>query len=336
VQLDITARKEAEHAQRRSFERVRLLSDQRRELLTRMLRTQDEERRRIAEELHDDTMQKLFAIPMWLESVAKDHPDMEGAEGFARLQEAVSDSIARLRHLSFQLHPRLLDTEGLVAAIRTYLDGWKELRPPPEYEITSRLTREPPAATRITLYRIAQEALDNARRHSGASLVRVSIRSGAEGFMILIEDDGVGFDVAAQESTQEHIGLASMRERAEVAGGWCRIDSRPGQTKIEVWVPERLPDDPTPPHQRPGPIGAVTRGTEEPSDPGLASRGLTLREIEVARLLALGYTNAEIAATLYVSVRTIEHHRAAVFRKLGVHSRAALVSEMQGSRRARS
>ncbi|MDP9329066.1 MAG: PAS domain-containing protein [Actinomycetota bacterium] len=336
VQLDITARKEAEHAQRRSFERLRLLSDQRRELLTRVVRTQEEERRRIAEELHDDTMPKLFAIPMWMESVAKNHPEMEGAEAFVGLRQEVSDSVARLRHLALELHPRLLDTEGLVAAVRTYLDGWKELGASPEYEITSRLTKEPPREARFILYRIALEAVSNARRHSEASLVTVSLTSQVGGFILLVEDDGVGFDVTTQASTHQHIGLAAMWDRAEVAGGWCRIDSRPGRTKVEAWVPERLPDDPGPPHQRPGPMGVGIQLTEEPIDPGLASRGLTPREIEVARLLALGYTNAEIAASLHVSSRTIEIHCAAVFRQLGVRSRAALVDKMQGSRKPSS
>jgi DNA-binding CsgD family transcriptional regulator len=144
-----------------------------------------------------------------------------------------------------------------------------------------------------------------------------------------VQDDGIGFDVqAARASTGDHLGLASMTERAEVAGGWCRVESRPGRTTVEVWVPERLPEETS----RRVPRGGTppdTGGAEGSIDRMLASRGLSAREIEVARLLALGHTNAEIAATLYLSVRTIEHHRASVFRKLRIHSRAALVSEMQ-------
>ena len=94
-------------------------------------------------------------------------------------------------------------------------------------------------------------------------------------------------------------------------------------------MPERVPEE-TPRVPNVGtPFDTEGPGAEGSVDLMLASRGLSAREIEVARLLALGHTNAEIAATLYLSVRTIEHHRASVFRKLRIHSRAALVSEMQ-------
>jgi DNA-binding CsgD family transcriptional regulator len=108
------------------------------------------------------------------------------------------------------------------------------------------------------------------------------------------------------------------------------VESRPGRTTVEVWVPERLPEE-TPRRVPRGGTPADTggAGAERSVDRMLASRGLSAREIEVARLLALGHTNVEIAATLYLSVRTVEHHRASVFRKLRIHSRAALVSEMQ-------
>jgi DNA-binding NarL/FixJ family response regulator len=108
------------------------------------------------------------------------------------------------------------------------------------------------------------------------------------------------------------------------------VESRPGRTTVEVWVPERLPEETPRRVPRGGtPPDTGGAGAEGSVDRMLASRGLSAREIEVARLLALGHTNAEIAATLYLSVRTIEHHRACVFRKLRIHSRAALVSEMQ-------
>ena len=331
VQLDITARKEAEHAQRQVVEQLQRLDHQRRQLLIRSTTTQEEERRRIADDIHDDTMQRLLAIPMWLEAAANDHPEIQAEERFIRLQAVVSDAIARLRHMVFELHPRILDDEGLVAAIRAYVDGWTKLGASSTFKITNGLSREPPRVTRLLLYRIAQEALTNARRHAEASLVVISLKHQARGFDVVVEDDGIGFDVqAAQASTDGHRGLASMLERAEVAGGWCRVESRPGRTAVEVWVPERFAEDiPLGPERWAVPTDATVRGTEGNVDQVLASRGPSPREIEVARLLALGHTNAEVAASLYLSVRTIEHHRANVFRKLKVHSRAALVAEMQ-------
>ncbi len=331
VQLDITARKEAEHAQRQVVEELQRLDHQRRQLLIRSTRTQEEERRRIADDIHDDTMQRLLAIPMWLEAAANDHPEIQAEERFIKLRGVVSDAIARLRHMVFELHPRILDEEGLVAAIRAYLDGWTKLGASSTFEITNGLSREPPRVTRLLLYRIVQEALTNARRHSEASLVAVSLKHQARGFDVVVEDDGIGFDVqAARASADGRRGLSSMAERAEVAGGWCRVESRPGRTTVEVWVPERVPEDaPRWPRRGAGPVDTGVGGAEGSVDRMLASRGLSAREIEVARLLALGHTNAEIAATLYLSVRTIEHHRASVFRKLRIHSRAALVAKMR-------
>jgi PAS domain S-box-containing protein len=329
VQLDITARMEAEHDRRRTSEKLHLMDRQRRQLLIRLMGAQEEEGRRIAEDMHDDTLQKLLAIPMWLEASARDHPEIRAEERFLRLQRVVSEAIARLRHLVFELHPRILESEGLAAAVRAYMEGWSKLGPSSRFKITNGLTREPPKATRLLLYRIVQEALNNARRHSEASLVAISLDHLAGGFDVVVEDDGIGFDVqaalAAQASMHGHSGLATMLERAQVAGGSCRIESRPGRTTVEVWVPEDVPDDAQPgPEQPRGPGATGAEGV----DRMLTSRGLSAREIEVARLLALGHTNAEMAASLYLSVRTIEHHRANVFRKLGIRSRAALVFKM--------
>jgi PAS domain S-box-containing protein len=329
VQLDVTARMNAEHEQRRTFEKLRRLDQQRRQLLIRLVRAQEEEGRRIAEDMHDDTLQKLLAIPMWLEAVVREHPELRAEERFIRLQRVVSEAIARLRHMVFELHPRILDSEGLVAAIRAYMEGWRGLGTSSKFTITNSLTREPSEAIRLFLYRIVQEALNNARRHSEASHVSTSLNHHADGFSVVVEDDGIGFDVqAAQASTSGHRGLTTMVERAEVAGGWCRIDSRPGRTTVDVWVPELVPEDASVvPEERAGPGGTGDAGAEG-VDRMLRSHGLSKREIEVARLLALGHTNPEIAASLYLSVRTIEHHRASVFRKLGFRSRAAIVFKM--------
>jgi two-component system, NarL family, sensor histidine kinase UhpB len=327
VQLDITARKKAEHLQRQVFEEGRRFDQQRRELLIRSTTTQEEERRRIADDIHDDTMQRLLAIPMWLEAAAKDHPDIQADETFIRLQTVVADAVTRLRHMVFELHPRILDQQGLVAAIRAYLEGWTRLGATSTFEIRNELSKEPPSSTRLLLYRVVQEALSNVRRHAEASLVTVSLRQEAGGFHVVVEDDGVGFD--AQARPTGHSGLSSMKERAEVAGGRCRVESRPGRTTVEVWVPGRVPEEVVPRARHAAePTDLGPAPSEEDVERILRSRGLSPREIEVARLLALGHTNAEIAASLFLSVRTIEHHRANVFRKLQVHSRAALVSEM--------
>lgn len=149
------------------------------------------------------------------------------------------------------------------------------------------------------------------------------------GFFVRIEDNGVGFDTEGSPRPGQ-IGLASMRERAAIAGGWCRVQSAPGSgTQVEIWLPylgsAATDQTTTVGAQDPRAGGpAVEPSTREASEIG----NLTPRELEVAQLLALGHTNVEIAEILFLSVRTVEHHRSQVFRKLGVRSRAALVQKL--------
>jgi signal transduction histidine kinase len=107
------------------------------------------------------------------------------------------------------------------------------------YRIDNRLTEEPPQNVRIALFRIAQEALTNVRKHSHASMVNVTLESQAAGAKLRIEDDGVGMASAEPDGSPiGHLGLVTMRERAELAGGWCQIDGASGHgTVVEVWVP---------------------------------------------------------------------------------------------------
>jgi PAS domain S-box-containing protein len=336
VQLDITARKEAEHAQRRSFEQLRLAHRQRRELLSRVVTTEEEERRRIADGIHDHTLQDLFAVLMRLEAMGREHPAFGDLEDFTLARSEISESIDRLRHLMFELHPRILETDGLEAALRFLLDWTSSTPEAPNHRLEYRLSREPATHVSSIAYRIIQEALTNARKHSGASQVTVSLEDGGGGFLVRIEDDGRGFQIETiVPSNREHIGLVSMEERAEAVGGWCRIESMTGSgTNVHCWLPHSgSVDDDEPRFDRPvvPPTTTVTspRG-EAPRSPRERLPGrLSPRELEVAELLAIGHTNAEIASILSLSVRTIEHHRSRVFHKLGVRSRAGLVRALQ-------
>ena len=325
VQLDITDRKQAEHAGRGTVERLRQLGQQRHRLLSSLVTVQEVERRRIAESIQDQT-QRLASLSMVLRAVAMSDPEIERFDGFSEGRDALTIATGELRDLVFELHPAVLETEGLVPALRLLLDRW-ESPDAPSFVVSDRLTRQPSAETGSALYRIAQEALTNVRKHSGATNVTVSIEEQDKGFSLVISDDGVGFDTR-RAPQRNRVGLISMRERAEIAGGSCSIRSRPGHgTKVETWLPEA--DEAT---RRSGVL--VAASTDVPaageSTPETTTRigNLTPRETDVARLLALGHTNAEIAAVLYLSVRTVEQHRARVFRKLGVRSRAALVQRL--------
>jgi len=338
VQLDITARKEAEHAQRRSFEQLRLAHRQRRELLSRVVTTEEEERRRIAEGIHDHTLQDLFAVLTRLETMGRQHPAFGELDDFAHVRKGISESIDRLRRLTFELHPHIMETDGLEAALRFLLDWMGRTPGTTNYVLEYRLSSEPTTHVSSIVYRITQEALTNTRKHSGASWVTVSLKDDGGGFLVRIEDDGRGFDIGATvRASWEHIGLVSMEERAEAGGGWCRVESMPGSgTTVDCWLPDlRSAHDDEPRADR----QVVPRSTTVISPPGEASRSrrekrpghLSPRELEVAELLAIGHTNAEVASILHLSVRTIEHHRSHVFHKLGVRSRAGLVRTLQDS-----
>jgi PAS domain S-box-containing protein len=237
VMLDITAQKDAEDKLRWSLDVLRRTIQQRRELAQRLEHAQEEERRRIAADIHDDPIQVMSAVDLRLQTLARSGQVMEPRE-LMELHETVGRSIERLRSLLFELRPGALDREGLVVALRQYLDhtaretGWT-------VEIVDGLTGEPAPDLRATLYRMAQEAVTNARKHAAASRVTVEVATVGDGVEVRVRDDGTGFDPSAVEEPRPgHIGLSTMIERAELVGGWCRITSGPGAgTLVECWLP---------------------------------------------------------------------------------------------------
>jgi two-component system sensor histidine kinase UhpB len=239
VQLDITARKEAEEEQRRAQEQVRVLDEERRRLSIAVL-THEEERRQIASSVFDETLQALFSQALRLGTLGRDHPDLQEDEAFSILQADIARSIARLRDLMFELHPFPLESVGVADALRSYL---KKLGRAGgiEYRLESSLRWEPSRETRSVMFSIAREALANARAHGHPSRVTVVLEDRAGGFLTAIVDDGSGFDVSSREtSSPGHVGLDYMRQRAEASGGWWRIHSTPGAgTKVEYWLPDR-------------------------------------------------------------------------------------------------
>jgi PAS domain S-box-containing protein len=238
VMQDITDQKQTEEQLRWSLEVLRRTVQQRRELSKRLESAQEEERRRIASDIHDDSIQVMSAVDMRLQILA--HLGAEGTtvDEVRDIQAIVQQAIERLRHLLFELRPAALDRDGLVAALEQYVEhtgdqaGWT-------WEVTDELTDEPPAEMRAIVYRIAQEAIGNARKHADAAHLEVRVAGGLSGVSVTVRDDGGGFDVAAvAEPRPGHLGLSTMVERAKLAGGHCRIDSTPGSgTTIDIWLP---------------------------------------------------------------------------------------------------
>jgi signal transduction histidine kinase len=137
-----------------------------------------------------------------------------------------------------KLRPDVLTSGGLAAALDLYLEDRRHRDDGIEYRLENRLPDEPPESVGAVLYRIAQEALSNARKHARPSLVGVELEAVGGGFVLRVVDDGVGFDPSANGSPIGHLGLTAMRERAELAGGWWRAASGPGSgTVVECWLP---------------------------------------------------------------------------------------------------
>ena len=221
--VDITQTKRAEEGMRRSVDALRRTMEERRRLLLRLEEAQEEERRRIASDIHDDTIQVMSAADLRAQALAERIEDAELAAEARELRQVIASSVERLRHLLFELRPPALDREGLAAALHAWAG---EAEPAPSIE--DQLTGEPPRETQAILFRIAQEAIANARKHAGANRIEVSIGEEDGGVRLVVSDDGAGFDAGVVVVPEPgHIGLPTMVERAELAGGRCEIESDP-------------------------------------------------------------------------------------------------------------
>jgi PAS domain S-box-containing protein len=234
VMTDVTRTRRVEDRLRRSLDVLRRTMEDRRQLLLRLEDAQEEERRRIASDIHDDPIQVMSAADIRAQSLARRIEDPELRQEAEELHEVIRSSVERLRHLLFELRPPALDREGLVPALRAYAG---DADPVPEIEDAMPLG--PPSELRAVLFRIAQEAIANARKHAAATRIHVSISDLEGGVRLVVTDDGHGFDVGVIESPEPgHIGLPTMIERAQLAGGRCEIESEPGRgTSVSTWLP---------------------------------------------------------------------------------------------------
>jgi methyl-accepting chemotaxis protein len=197
------------------------------ELSRRLIQAQEEERSRLARELHDDVSQRLAAL-------AIDAGRMK-IPGF---QQRIADLARDVHGLSRSLHPAMLRDLGLVAAIETEARGLFDRGGPPVHLSAGGDLETLSEEAALCLYRVTQEALANAHRHGEASEVRVLLTRGDGRVRLEVEDDGKGFDRDSKEF-RAGLGLASMRERVELLGGRFAVHSRAGEgTKIEVELPD--------------------------------------------------------------------------------------------------
>jgi PAS domain S-box-containing protein len=235
---DISDRKRVEAELEASFELVRKAGVERQELLGHLVRAEEAERLRISSDIHDDSIQAMAAAGLRLQQFRKRVTAANEVEALDKLEEAIEGSIDRLRHLMFDLRPINLDRAGLAAALRAQLERIRS-DVGLEFEVENRVTSEPPSETRFILYRIAMEALVNVRKHARAHRVQVRLADVNHGWHVQIDDDGDGFEPPNGGSVPGHLGLTAMRERAQIAGGWWKMESRPGSgTSISFWLPD--------------------------------------------------------------------------------------------------
>jgi len=221
-------------ALRNSLERLLEADEARRNLLDNLVRAQEKERQLIANDIHDDTVQVMTAVSVRLSILRQMLPPDEHADDLARLESSVAEAIQRLRRLLFDLRPFALDDHGLGATLHEIAArGSSDVA----IEVEDRITAEPRPELQVILFRIAQEALINAEKHAHASRIGVLPEEEDGGYLVSIDDDGRGFDVDSLRPESGHLGLPSMRERAEMAGGWLVIDSAPGAgTTVRCWL----------------------------------------------------------------------------------------------------
>ena len=226
IAREITERKRAEQ--------------ERREFSARLTRLQDDERRRLARELHDTTGQNLAALKMNLSAMHEGPATLD-----PRVQKALSESqelaelcIREVRTLSYLLHPPLLDERGLAFALRLYAEGYSERSGVVvEMEISGDFGRIP-QELEIACFRLAQECLTNVHRHSGSPTARIRLEKTDSEVRLEVSDAGKGFAAGSVSEREGHgIGIQAMRERAGQIGGHLEIDSSPSGTRVLAVLP---------------------------------------------------------------------------------------------------
>ena len=212
-------------------------ADSRRALMAAFVAAGEFERRRVAEAIHDDSIQVISAMGMRLQMLRR---SLDDAGQLALLDDAettVQHSIRRLRALVFELQPPGLEEEGVEVALAIALEAASR-DGGPAYRLDDRWDTQPHAEEGAILFRVAQEALANVREHAQAATATVTLLERDGGHAVRIADDGCGCDPDLISAGTAGGGFASMRTRVRLAGGSLRIESRPGAgTTVEAWLP---------------------------------------------------------------------------------------------------
>ncbi len=248
---------------------AQLLSDlqfeqgRRQRVAAALVQAQEQERRRVAEDLHDGPVQELAGLGLLLDALAEDLRRLgsDAAQPAAEAARSSRAAVTGLRQAIFDLHPMSLEELGFAAATRTVMQRltWRGLDTTLEGLDSADLLSP---THRTVAFRIVQEALANVARHAGAGRVEVTAGRDGDGIWVEVRDDGMGFDPreVGGRIDKGHLGLAAMRERAELAGGALRISSSPGRgarVRARFPMPSVFGDNPV----EGGPQGVVVGET---------------------------------------------------------------------------
>jgi PAS domain S-box-containing protein len=259
---DITVQKRAEEELRESRDALDLrvqertaelekANEQLRQIPSKLISVQEEERKRLASDLHDSIGQTLAAVKFWVEMVLKLRDVGDSCAALNHLEQFVpilQRSIEETRHIYMGLRPSMLDNEGLLATLGWLCRECMKLYPERHIEFEAGIAEEKiPEDLKVNIFRIAQEALNNIARHSRAEWVDISLSNNIGEIQLVVSDDGVGMDqeLILRTNTARSLGLTSMRERAELTGGSFSIESAPGEgTTITASWPIEAEDRP--------------------------------------------------------------------------------------------
>lgn len=234
---DVTLLKQSEAA-------LHIREEELRDLSTKLLQAQEEERRRIARELHDDITQRLAALTLELRSLrpSETGPDSVLVSHLKKLGELAERLTTDLQSMAHHLHPWILEHAGLEAGIREHVDEFAAQTGLTTEIITRDVPKIIPLGRATCLYRVLQESLQNVRKHANATNVLIRLLGTERGLELCVHDDGQGFERSAVTVGRKGLGLTSMLERVGALKGTFRIRTRSGDgTEVHAWVP--LPSD---------------------------------------------------------------------------------------------
>jgi len=221
----------------RLYEEVQRKEQLHKRLMAKVMTAEDEERRRIARELHDEAAQTLTALLLSLDAVAESIPAQEqrARDRLERSRHLANSALWETRRLMLDLRPAALDDLGLVPAIRAYAERRLGDAVALSIDAGHLVERRLPADLELTVFRIVQEAVNNAARHAGARQLVIRLEQDGDDVSGSVSDDGQGFDFEAvlqRRDDEAPLGLLGMEERALLAGGTLEVESAPGQGTV--------------------------------------------------------------------------------------------------------